>query len=157
MLITSSLNPSRKTRLLSKDLERVIWNATYLPRGKLRLDEIFLEGKKRKKKIICFIREFGGRPGVLEFTDTEGNIILKIRLKDALFQRDVTKRPSKMIQHIKVLDASKNSRNKKLVGKLSSIFGDEGEVKLIVDQEKMEFVYKGREIGPRLYIYSVET
>ncbi|MFQ6050596.1 MAG: hypothetical protein ACE5K4_02770 [Candidatus Hydrothermarchaeota archaeon] len=156
MLITSSLNPSRKTRLLCRDLERAIWNATYLPRGKLKLEDIFLEGKKRKKKVICFIKEFGKRPGVLEFTDTEGNIILKIRIRDILFQKDIRKKPSRMIHHIKVLDASKNGSNKKLVEKLSSVFGKEGELKLLVDREKMGFVYKGKEIGPRLYIHSVD-
>ncbi|MCD6522311.1 MAG: hypothetical protein J7K68_01060 [Candidatus Diapherotrites archaeon] len=151
-LITTSRNPSRRTRTLTKDLCIRIPNSKQENRGKKSIDDLVDIARKHGLERIVIVTERKGNPGkitAIKVTEWDWewhpNVII---LSGVKLIREFKQAFRERIDALSVHDS---------IG-VSDIFGledEESDMVLTADETRITFTFMGREVGPLMKILKV--
>ena len=152
MLLTTSRNPSLKTKAFAKDLFKSFPKAVYVSRGKTSLEQLTEKARKQGKEVIVLVSEKHKLPARLQAIKVkeegwqwffEANLtVLKLR-KDL----------SNLKQKFNSLKLKLKSRSAKKLLKALKIVSDEEARFELKEQKEVFSFFKGRqEIGPRFKV-----
>ncbi len=156
MIITTSRKPSRRSRTLGRDLERVL-SGKYVTRGKSSISTLVEKALSQGETRIILISDIHGNPGKIQairvFEDRWEWHPLIINLSGVSLQREVL-----VSQGVKIRKARLSSVH--IVNKTSHDVIDYFDVannpdstnKMMVEDEAISFFMGSREIGPRIFV-----
>lgn len=164
MLITTSRRTNHRSRLLGRELARVLPGARYLPRGKKTVRKLASLSSFFGSSLVVVITSREGQPHELRFLDTSSGwrwMDAKIELSKVILQRDLGK---KIKLHDSKLATDGSSQAKKFadfvvsVTKLPLVEKASGPVGLIKNDEGLRLQFHEEiskdAVGPVLCISS---
>ncbi|MBM4240800.1 MAG: ribosomal biogenesis protein [Euryarchaeota archaeon] len=83
MLITTSRNPSDKTRSFSRSLSNIL-PSRYINRGKMSIRDVFLKAHKLGLENIILVSQIKGNPSRITFYNDKGESVLSLDITVAL-------------------------------------------------------------------------
>ncbi len=85
MLLTTSRNPSRKTRRFARTLSGIFgWR--YLTRGKLSIEELLWMSERRGNR-MGIVSEIKGNPAFIHFFKSDGKFISGLRISPGVIEK----------------------------------------------------------------------
>ena len=156
MIITTSRKPSRRTRSLGRDLERVL-GGKYVTRGKASIDTIVDRAVNDGEYRIIIISDIHGNPGKIQaISSTEDSWQwdpLILNLSGVSLQREVLSKQGVNLKKVSFNDLSVLNETKHDV---VSYFGlspiPESRNKMIVKANEISFFMGSREVGPKILV-----
>jgi len=161
MLVTTSRRPGHRTRLLARELTRVLPNTEYVPRGVKSVEKLFSLAISRGHNIIMMVDSVGERPKFLRFLEVGDGwrwLDVQIELSDVELQKDLGQKTR--LLDTKIVTASPGA--KKLANLLEKLWGlKQAKVAgtgafMFVDEHKIEFrASLSAKIGPVIHVSRV--
>lgn len=165
MLISTSRRPGHRTRILCRELTRVIPNATYVPRGAKTISKLASLASSLGHNRVMVVNSFAGQPRELRFLAVAKGwryLDARVELSEVKLQRDFG-------QKVK-LNGTKFYAEGKKAWNLANFFGEllglpilnelpkTGGIALITSDDKLQLQFQLRPssdaIGPVLQIAS---
>jgi rRNA maturation protein Rpf1 len=162
MLITTSRRPSHRTRLLGRELARVLPNAKYMPRGDKSIRKLASLASSQNHKLITIITNRVHQPQELRFLDTTAGwrwLEERIELRKVELQRDLGRKVKLANVKIAANDQAKAQNLARFLSELWDLPFTEkpsGNVALAKDDEGLRLQFhedpKAKPVGPILHI-----
>jgi rRNA maturation protein Rpf1 len=121
MLITTSRRPCHRARLLGRELERVLPNAKYTPRGVKSIRKLTSLANSLNHKLIMIIESCADQPSELLFLDATVGwrwLGAKIELGEIKLQRDLNQKVRLTKVKITASNHDKARKFARLIGKI---------------------------------------
>jgi rRNA maturation protein Rpf1 len=168
MLITTSRRPCHRARLLGRELERVLPNAKYTPRGVKSIRKLTSLANSLNHKLIMIIESWSDNPSELLFLDATAGwrwLGAKIELGDITLQRDLGQKVR--LTDVKIAASNQDNAIKfaRMIGKMWDLpFSEElpmsGGAAFVDNDKKLRVQFHvdiGAEpVGPILYVKQFE-
>jgi len=168
MLITTSRRPCHRARLLGRELERVLPNAKYMPRGVKSIRKLTSLANSLNHKLIMIIESCADQPSELLFLDATVGwrwLGARIELGEIKLQRDLNQKARLLDVKITASNQDKARSFARLIGKIWGLpFSEEplsGGSAAFVDNDRELRVQFHTDIGaapvgPILYVKQFE-
>lgn len=169
MLITTSRRPCHRARLLGRELERVLPNSEYTPRGIKSIRKLSSLANSLNHKLITIIDSCIGQPTGLRFLDVAAGwrwLDARIELGEVKLQKDLGQKAR--LTDVKIV-ASGQDRARRFARLISELWGlplieelpSSGSVAMVNDDEELRIQFHadpGAEpVGPILYVKHFEA
>ncbi len=156
MIITTSRKPSRRSRTLGRDLERVL-GGVYVTRGKASYDVLVDKARRDGEYKIVVISDIHGNPGkiqVINLTEDDWSWDpLIINISGVSLQREVLSEQELKLKKVTFRDlAVVNETKHDIVSYFGLEPNPESRNKIIVKDDVLTFYMGSREVGPRIKI-----
>lgn len=167
MLITTSRRPCHRARLLGRELERVLPNAKYTPRGVKSIRKLTSLANSLNHRLIMIIDSYANQPSELLFLDATVGwrwLGARIELGDIKLQRDLGQKARLTDVNITASNQDKARSFARLIGKIWGLpYSEEpcGGSAAFVDNDRELRVQFHTDIGtapvgPILYVKNFE-
>ncbi len=165
MLISTSRRPGHRTRILCRELTRVLPNATYVPRGAKTISKLASLASSLGYNHVMVVNSLAGRPKELRFLAVAQGwrwLEARVELGEVKLQRDLGQKAK--LEGIKFYAEGRKARN--LANFIGGLLGlpilgelpNTGGVVLITSDDKLQLQFQLRPspdaIGPVLQIAS---
>lgn len=166
MLITTSRRPEHRTRLLCRELVRVLPDAKYVPRGVKTIGDLASLARSVGHDRVMIVNSLAGRPFELRFLDAARGwrwLDASIKLREVKLQRELGQKIKLATTGILVRGSTMAREFAKSLGELFnlSISGEppsSGGIALVTDEDGLQLQFQVRPssevIGPVLLISS---
>ena len=169
MLITTSRRPCHRARLLGRELERVLPNAKYTPRGVKSIRKLTSLANSLNHTLIMIIDSGTDQSRELRFLDATAGwrwLDTRIELGEVKLQRDLGQKAR--LVDVKIMASSQNKARSfaHLIGKLWGLpFTEDlpsaGSVAMVDDDKELRVQFhtylSAEPVGPILYIKYFEA
>lgn len=95
MFITTSRKPSGRTRSFCQSLSHAL-NATYINRGKMSFRDVLIKASESGFKKVAIVSQIKGNPSRIEIYDTNGSLLLFLKITAALMDLKGKINPEKL-------------------------------------------------------------
>jgi len=168
MLITTSRRPCHRARLLGRELERVLPNSEYKPRGVKSIRKLASLANSLNHKLIMIIESCTDRPTELRFLDAAGWRWLdaRIELGEVKLQKDLGQKAR--LVDVKIVASSQDrARNfARLIGELWELplieeLPSSGSVAIVNENRELRIQFHAgpntEPVGPILHVKHFEA
>jgi hypothetical protein len=163
MIITSSRRPGHRTRMLCRDLARVMPDSRYIPRGTKTVEELAGIARRLGQGLIILVLSLSGKPNELRFIEVGEKWRWKnaiVKLEEVKLQSDLGERRS--LEDLKIYgDGDEASAFASWLGELLGIeisksLSKSAGFALVTDEGglNLSFMSEGTQIGPTMGIKS---
>jgi rRNA maturation protein Rpf1 len=167
MLITTSRRPCHRARLLGRELERVLPNAKYTPRGVKSIRKLTSLANSLDHKLIMIIESCANQPSELLFLDATAGwrwLDTKIELVNITLQNDLGQKARLTDAKITASSGDKAKKFARLIGKMWGLrFSEEplsGSAAFVDNDKNLRVQFHAdigaAPVGPILYVKQFE-
>ncbi len=153
-MITTSRKPSRRSRTLGRDLERVLIGK-YITRGKANIETLVEKARIEGQDRIILIYDIHGNPGKLQSIvvdeDSWSWHPLILNLSGVSLQREVL--ANMRIKKVSFRDVFLENHTKHdVIDFFGLSVNEESRNKMVVNEDAITFYMGRREVGPRIKV-----
>ncbi len=156
MIVTTSRNPSIKTKQFARDLSKSLPLTSYSSRGKKALKKIFEEAEFKGKNLVLVIEEKKNKLKIqgINLSNNKFKYSFNFIVKPLKSRKELSK-SSKKINSVKI--KIQNPKILKLVSFLISneLNSFEEEFSLKEEKKVLSFFFKRKEIGPKFKVEEI--
>ncbi|MEM1689096.1 MAG: hypothetical protein QXX33_02295 [Candidatus Hadarchaeales archaeon] len=157
ILLTTSRRPYHETRILARELSRVLPSSRYLPRGTKTVNELLSLAFRFGLKGVWIVENSDGKPGFLRcILPTRGSLWeeLQIDFSDFVLQRGTGKKIEISPTHLKILPGGEPLAHEISKFLQLQIAEKSGEPAVLVGEREIAFWDGQGRIPPELYVSS---